>query len=273
MTWGESFILGIFQGLTEFLPVSSSGHLVLVQNLIGLKSHSLAFNIAAHLGTLCSIFVIYRKIIGLVILKLCSYPKTKEYSPEVHLALMVIVASVPTAIIGLGFKDLFETLFSDLNAIAICFLITGAILLSTRFKKNHHKSIQNFTDFSQVKLTELTFSKALLVGVAQSFAIAPGISRSGSTIATGLLLGLPRSTAALFSFMISIPAIMGAGLLELRNLELSEKILAPLIMGFGVSFFAGLIGLWLILKFVRNGRLELFTAYLWPLGIWLLFIK
>lgn len=273
MTVGESFILGIFQGLTEFLPVSSSGHLVLVQDLLGLPGQSLAFNIAAHIGTLCSIFVIYRNILYRILLAVLKYPKTKVYSAEIHLALMAVVASVPTGIVGLGFKDFFESLFSNLNAVAICFLITGGLLLLTRFRKSPQGSVLDFTDFSSLQLSDFTWKKAFMIGLAQSFAIAPGISRSGSTISAGLLLGLPRSLAALFSFVISIPAIAGAGLIELRHVEMSASVLSPLLLGFFVSFVSGLVGLSLILKFVKNGKLEIFTVYLWPLGFWLLFFR
>ena len=273
MTTFESLILGIFQGLTEFLPVSSSGHLVLAQNLMDLPDQSLAFNVAAHLGTLCSIFVIYRRVIFRVVSQVILFPRHRVYSAEVHLALMVVIASVPTGVVGLSLKDVFESMFSDLRLIAVCFLVTGSVLLATRFKKSPQGSVLDFTDFSKLQLNELTAKKAFLIGLAQSIAIAPGISRSGSTISTGLFLGLPRSLAALFSFMISIPAILGAGLLELRHLEPSSSILAPLLTGFIVSCFAGLFGLWMILKFVKNGRLELFTLYLWPLGIWLLFFR
>lgn len=265
MTWLESILLGFVQGLTEFLPVSSSGHLVIFQKLIGLPEHMLVFDIAVHLGTLCSVFVIYRHQILQVIYDLIIYVKTKEINKGAHLFFMVIVGSIPTAIIGFTLKDMFERLFQSMLAVGIFLFITGFILLLTRKKQVADKK-DDFFDLNG--LEDLKWWHALVIGVAQGGAIAPGISRAGSTIATAILLGLSRKTASLYSFMLSIPAILGATLLEFKDIQdWNSDFMTVMSIGFASAFVFGLIGLKVVLHFVKKGRLEVFTAYLWAFSI------
>ncbi len=265
----QAVVLGIIQGLTEFLPVSSSGHLVLFQELLGVEEHSLVFDIAVHLGTLASVITVYFRLIKeTVISGVCSL-KSRTMSPELKLILFVVVATIPTAIIGLSLKSTFEAMFSNFTAVGMCLIVTGFLLLLTR-ERGKELSVgggKAFLSFSVEDLKSLSCKKAMIIGLAQAGAIAPGISRSGTTIAVAIFLGLPRNLAALFSFMLAIPAILGAGLLQLRDITyLGSQDLMGLGVGFIVAYLAGLVGLLGVLHFVKKGRLEVFTVYLWLLG-------
>ncbi|NQY99635.1 MAG: undecaprenyl-diphosphate phosphatase [Bdellovibrionales bacterium] len=244
------------------MPVSSSGHLVLFQKLLGVEVHSIEFDVAAHLGTLASIFTVYRSFIAKTVKQTFSKPYSLNADNKLLLRL-VIFASVPTGVIGLLLKDYFEAMFSNLSGVAVCLSITGAILMFSKWRSPDQDQA-DFLNFSVDDLKPLTWRIAILIGFAQAFAIAPGISRSGMTIASGMLLGLPQSVAALFSFMISIPAILGAGLLQLKDLDQFEpSMLINLAVGFAVAYVSGVVGLKLVLHYVKKGRLHLFSYYLW----------
>ncbi|MBT4760508.1 MAG: undecaprenyl-diphosphate phosphatase [Bdellovibrionaceae bacterium] len=261
----QSIILGIVQGLTEFLPVSSSGHLVVFQKLLALKEHSLIFDIAVHLGTLLSIFTLYHKPITTIFSSFFKSLKSRSLNEGSYFLMMMVVASVPTAIIGFSLKDLFEQLFSSLLWVGVFFIVTGIVLKLTQ-KKSMSSESMSFTDFKDIQ--KISFKQALLIGLAQGAAIAPGISRAGSTIAMGILSGLDRKTAALFSFLISVPAILGASLLQFKDVTSWDgDFLTVLLIGGASSYVSGLFGLWFLLKFVKKGRLEVFSYYLWLLGL------
>lgn len=264
MDWLQAIILGIVQGVTEFLPVSSSGHLVIFQKLVGIEQHSLAFDVAAHLGTLCSVITIYFGLIRSVAKETLAFPFRREVTPRVRLAFFVAAGSVPTAVIGLSLKDTFESLFSNLVAVGCFLIVTGTVLFLTR----KSTSADGPTDYrSAINIDQLTYQKALLIGVAQGMAIAPGISRSGMTIAAGLFLGLPSNVAAMFSFMLAIPAVLGAGILQLKDVTWSAGVVNSLATGFVVAYISGVVGLWMVLHFVKKGRLQVFSAYLWIVGL------
>lgn len=268
MDFLQAVVLGVVQGLTEFLPVSSSGHLVLFQKFLGIQEHSLIFDVAVHLGTLASVVTVYFKFIKETTVSGMQSLKTKTMSSELKLILFIVAATIPTAIIGLSFKSTFEALFSNITAVGVCLVITGFLLLLTRGKGSATQlNGKAFLGFSIEDLNTLSWQKAVLIGLAQAGAIAPGISRSGTTIAIAILLGLPRNLAALFSFMLAIPAILGAGVLQLKDItHLDSQDLMGLGVGFIVAYLAGLAGLLGILHFVKKGRLEVFTVYLWILG-------
>lgn len=270
MTYIDALILGILQGLTEFLPISSSGHLVIAQRILGIGKHDLAFDMVLHLGTLLSIFTIYWALVRQIFGKLFAQPRAflQGENGEGHFMRMVVLGSVPTAAIGLLFKDYFEEMFSDMYSLGICFLITAGLLLLTRLRGEVKFSREQL--FSLSGSEKVTVGIALLVGVAQGAAIAPSISRSGITIVAGLLLGLPGHIAAIFSFVLSVPAIIGAALLELRHISLENTSLGVLAVGFLVSYLFGLLGLWTIINSVRKGRMEIFSVYLIALGIYIL---
>ncbi|MCB0421884.1 MAG: undecaprenyl-diphosphate phosphatase [Bdellovibrionales bacterium] len=263
----QSLILGVIQGLTEFLPVSSSGHLVVFQKWLGVEQHSLAFDVAAHLGTLMAVITVYRKSLVAVLRGSASYLKTRKLTPAVWLFVVTFVGSLPTAFIGLAFKEQFESLFSNLTAVSIFLCITGVVLFfSDRYQvESEHSARVDLNDLKDTKMISLT--KALLIGVAQGLAIAPGVSRSGSTIAVALFLGVKRQAAAQFSFALSVPAVLGAALLQLKDIsEFSNEVLLSLGVGFVVSYMAGLAGLLGLLFLVQKGRLRYFSFYLWIFG-------
>jgi undecaprenyl-diphosphatase len=248
-------LLGLVQGLTEFLPVSSSGHLVLVGHLIGLPSTGLVFELLLHLATLAAVVFYYRSdVTGLII----AVPRALR-SPrlgyiedqEVRLGLLIIAASVPTAVIGLAFKDQFEALTAYPQAVGAALLVTAALLLATLIKPRQ---------------SDLNLRVALLIGLAQGLAITPGISRSGATIALALLLGIATMQAARFSFLISIPAIAGAALLKLRD-GLDQLELLPAMVGFLVASVSGYFALKWLVALVKARRFAAFAPYCAVVGL------
>jgi undecaprenyl-diphosphatase len=269
MTILSSIFLGIIQGLTEFLPVSSSGHLVLFQHLFQIHENQVIFDVAVHLGTLLSIITVYRHSLLNILIGCKDSIKQKNVNTSLKLILLIVVASIPTAIIGLVFKDFFEQLFSNLTAVAIAFAITGTLLFVT--KKFQSESSGDLFQFDFVE--SVTYFQALVIGTVQGFAITPGISRSGITISSGILLKMNWTSAALFSFLMSIPAIAGASLLQFKDVIWEEFHWQPLIVGFVFSYLFGVFGLKVILKSIHKGRLYIFSYYLWGLSFLLLIYK
>jgi len=247
----EAVILGLVQGLTEFLPVSSSGHLVIFQHLLGIQEPPLTFDTLVHLGTLVPVFVIFWEDIADIIKR-----------PFSRLPLLVVVGCIPAAIMGIGLQPLFEKAFESLLVVGIGLLITGGILVLS--EKVQVSKIRNKT------WSTMTAWDALLIGVMQGIAITPGISRSGSTIAGSLLRGLNREYAARFSFLLSIPAILGAGLLQLMDLPAGAFTglnWLPYLIGPVIAAISGYIAIKLVLMFLKSGRLSVFSYYCWAVGI------
>ncbi|OGP65225.1 MAG: undecaprenyl-diphosphatase UppP [Deltaproteobacteria bacterium RBG_13_53_10] len=256
MTVFQAIFLGVVQGLTEFLPVSSSGHLVFFQSLFGLEKPQVAFDVMLHLGTLLAVVVYFRVDISQILLGTWAWVKGRSEGEEkVKLLLWIVVASVPTGLMGIIFKDWFESLFSRPKTVGLMLLVTGLLLWLTRTVRREEK-----------RTGEMGVSDALFIGIAQGVAIIPGISRSGVTISTGLFLGLNRELAGKFSFLLSIPAILGATLLEFREIDTSSGIGVAFI-GSAVAFFVGLFSLKLLMRIVRTGRLFHFSYYCWAIGI------
>ena len=250
---------GILQGLTEFLPVSSSGHLTLFQYFSGMKDleANMLTDVALHAGTLLAVIFFFRA-------DLLPYftPTGWKDQARRRIAFLIIAGSVPTALIGLTFKDSFETLFSMPKAVCIALFITGLLLLaSEKLKKNSNCC----------ELSNFSYIKAIVTGIAQGLAITPGISRSGSTIATGLLLGLKGEDAARFSFLLMIPAVGGATLLETKDLFEAGLPAAIDPTGLIVGTFAAAVTGFLALKFlvyiIREQKLSYFAYYLFLVSI------
>ena len=267
----QAIILGVIQGLTEFLPVSSSGHLVLFQHLFGLKEAELFFDISVHIGTLVAVLIFFRKDIYAIILSVLRYCKmifkTGSFSPanedsELRLALLIITGSIPTAIIGLLFHKIADQLFSSVLIAGSMLILTGIILFFTRFVKNSTKEVSLFS-----------LKDSLIIGISQGLAIIPGLSRSGTTIATGLFLGLNHETATRYSFLLSIPAILGASLLSFGDLSGSASVpIKTAITGAIASSIAGYLALKFLFYIVRRGRLHYFSPYCLAIGIFSLII-
>jgi len=265
----EAIILGIIQGLTEFLPVSSSGHLVLFQQLFGLKEAELFFDVCVHLGTLVAVIIVFRQEIIKIIsalLQLVSLAGQKEKflqnvksDPELKMAVFIVIGSIPTAILGLLFASIADRLFSSALITGLMLMVSGLLLWLTRKAGTHAVS---------TSIGHLTPGKALIIGIVQGLAIIPGISRSGSTISTGLLLGVDRETAARYSFLLSIPAIVGAGLLSLKEgFSQTNPAIWISLLGAVPAALVGYGALKSLLHMVKKGRLYVFAPYCWLVGI------
>lgn len=267
MTTIQAVILGVIQGLTEFLPVSSSGHLVILQNFMGITEGSLEFTIVLHLGTLVAVFVAYHKSIFMMIkeffLMLFDIIRFKgaqlDKSKYRRYIWYIIIASVPAGIVGVLFDDIISAVFGSLTVVSITLLITGVLLiLGDQLGRNNEKSIEDIGPLD-----------AFLTGFFQMVAITPGISRSGSTIVGGLLFGLKREEAVEFSFLMSIPAVLGSLLLKVKDIiaiGMSDS-LVPLIIGFFCAAVIGYFSIILLNKLVKKGKLYYFSIYCWVLGL------
>lgn len=235
-------LLGIVQGLTEFLPVSSSGHLVVLQRIVDVGEQAVLTDLVLHVGTLVPALWFFRAdVVGVVRDTFAGQgPFLKR--PGVHLAVLVLAATVPTAIIGLTFEDLFEALFNEPLAVAPAFLVTAGLLWATPR-----------TEDGTLDLLDVHPGRAALIGLAQGFAITPGISRSGTTIAVALLLGLRREVAIKLSFLMSVPAIVGALILKSRDVVPGEVDPLPLVVGALGAAVSGYLALAWLVKLVHEG--------------------
>jgi len=259
-----ALFLGILQGLTEFLPVSSSGHLVLAQGLIpGFSQPGVLFDVTLHIGTLVAVCLYFRKDLWAILLSLFS-PATDEAVANRRLLWLLIVGSIPTAIIGLLFRKQFEAMFNDLRGAGIWFIITGLLLFIT-----------DRVQTSGRQLPAMRAVDALVIGIAQGLSIIPALSRSGSTIAAGIFLGLDRDLLVRYSFLLSIPAVAGAFVLELgAHRHDALQGFDPLAYGVG-TIAALLVGYWsiaVLLNMTRSRRLSVFAYYCWAIGVLTFFL-
>lgn len=272
LSFFQAIILGIFQGITEFLPISSSGHLVVLQHFFGIKEGNLFFTEMLHFGTLISIFIVYfNDIIKMIVefFKMLGQgiknKKIKITNIYQKMAILIIIGSIPTAIIALVFKDTFERLYTSIFSISISFIITGFLLWFVDKKTRLNKNVE-----------DMSFFDSILIGVFQGIAIVPGISRSGLTISGGLLRGLDRKLATKFSFLLALPATFGAGLLGIKEVidTGSETYFSvPLILGMFISTIVGVVSIKILMQLLENKKLHYFSYYLWTLGLILLFAQ
>lgn len=260
MTLWQSLILGIVQGLTEFLPVSSSGHLVLFQHLFGMKEPMLAFDVALHAGTLVALLIYFRKEIGAIMADFFGFLKkgscscvtsaTAEGHPS-RLWLMIFLSLIPTGAVAILFKNYFESAFSDLVSVGWQWIIMGIfLLLSVKIPEGTRR------------LEGIGWWRSLLIGLAQAVALIPAISRSGSTILAGMALGVKREDAAKFSFLISIPAIVAAVILELKHGAVyfaSQEI--AVLAGFFASALTGYLVIQWLMGIIQRSRFSMFGYY------------
>ncbi len=259
MTALKSIILGIVQGLTEFLPVSSSGHLVIFQKLLKFNDPGVLFEIAVHLGTLVAVIIYFRKDIWEIIQSIFNWRKDASENIKYahHLLFYLIIASVITAIIGFAFKDIFESLFENTVLVGFMLIITGGILFASDKIRNTTKK-------------KMSVPSSLLVGFAQSIAIIPGISRSGATITTGIFTGRTRDLATRFSFLLSIPAILGATILKIKDMQSamsSSEVVLNFILGGIVAAIVGYFAISFLIKMIKQAELFYFSIYCWIIGI------
>ncbi|QQE73870.1 undecaprenyl-diphosphate phosphatase [Brevibacillus composti] len=243
----EHIFLGIVQGLTEFLPISSTGHLVLFRKLFGMQEAGLLFDTMLHFGTLIAVVLVFWTEITQVL-----------RNPAGKLARLLVVGTIPTAVIGLAFEDYFEEISRTGVTIGWEFLATGAILWGVESMRRGNR-----------KFAQITYTDALLIGTLQGAAILPAISRSGLTIAGSLMRGIERADAARFSFLLSLPAILGASALQtvkLAKAPAESYELIPLIVGTGFAAIAGYVAIRWMLKIISTGSMKGFAVYVWILG-------
>ncbi|CUS97237.1 undecaprenyl-diphosphatase [Candidatus Kryptobacter tengchongensis] len=270
MNYLESLILAVLQGLTEFLPISSSGHLVLAEHIFGVRKTGIDFEVFVHFGTMLSVLVIFWKdIAGILtsffskIFQINKFKVNFQSDENFKTAILILWASIPAGVIGLLFEKKIEMIFQNPRLTALFLTITGLILFSTRFAKNNPDKDFNFVS-------------SFFVGIAQAFAILPGISRSGATISAGMFSGINGVKSAKFSFLLSLPAILGATILKVKEIlefSLLEKI-PILIFSTIISFITGYIAIKFLFKVISRGNFSLFAYYCLIIGfLGLIFLK
>ncbi len=269
----QAVALGAIQGLTEFLPISSSGHLVISQHLFGLKESVLLFDISVHIGTLTAVIIYFRKdlraIIDSVVRCIQLLLKGETSLTDIYedsyikLTVFIVVGSIPTAMLGLWIHKVSDKLFSSVVIVGSMLVVTGVLLFMTGFLLWSTTWINK----KGVTISQFSIKKAIIVGLIQGVAIIPGISRSGATIAGGLFLGLDKETAAKYSFLLSIPAILGAGILIFKDVHVNTALpLKIMLIGFITSGIVGYCSLRFLVHIVKKGQLHFFAPYCWLAG-------
>lgn len=266
MTTPQALVLGIVQALTEFLPVSSSAHLVIIQDYLGFKKPLLLFDVILHAATLGALLVYFRKDIGKIILSLV---RLKEKSDEEMLNrkifYFILIGTIPTLALGLLLNQWIKAMFTSVTFTSLMLLVTGALLWISRRRADSERGIE-----------EMKTTDAFLIGIMQGVAIIPGISRSGATISTGLLRGIKKELAFRYSFLLSIPAIIGALGLQLREAFLEQTLPShpfPWIGGALAAAIIGYISLVLFRKIILGKKLHIFAYYCWTIGTISLIIR
>ncbi|MFN3966954.1 MAG: undecaprenyl-diphosphate phosphatase [Endomicrobiia bacterium] len=245
----KSIFLGIVQGLTEFFPISSSGHLVFFQEIFGLKEPEILFDVVLHLGTLLAILIYLRKDL-VTLLK------------NIRFLFLIILGNFFTALVALPFKETVEKFFVDSLYPAVFLIITGILLFSASKFSKGSKTIENFS------IIEVIF-----VGIVQGISVLPGISRSGATISTGMFLGWNRIDSAKFSFLISIPSVLGATIIEAKKVPISGFAPSDFIAGFVFALISGIFALYFLFGILGKAKLHYFSYYCWVVGVIVLLIR
>lgn len=249
----KAILLGFIQGATEFLPVSSSGHLVLGSHILGFEEQGLVFDVMLHLGTLVSVVVVFREELLAMVLapyRWLSGNKAEQVHHFLLWDIYVIIATIPAVIVGFSLKERFEAIFASILLVCLMLIITGSMMIATTYLSDKGKKI--------------TGIRALIIGCAQACAILPGLSRSGSTIFCGMLLGINRETVARFSFIMSIPAILGAAVLNISDVISNPpevQTMLNLLAGTITSAFTGYFAIVLLLDIIKKNRLAWFGYY------------
>lgn len=258
----KAIILGLLQGLSEFLPISSSGHLVLAEDLLNFKQTGLAFEVFVHFGTLLAVVWVFRRDIWKMILAIPGIFRLtdKNFQGEMReyalFDIYIILGSIPAAAVGLFFEDAIEAYFHSVELVLVMLFVTGLIMWSSRYTREKREGMNGW--------------QALLIGTAQAFAIIPGISRSGSTIVTGLWLGLRRDLVAKYSFILSTPVIFGATLLKLKGLLVAPPSSAEILnlsLATVAAAISGYFAIIWLLDIIRKQRLEWFGVYCFAVSI------
>lgn len=267
MNWWQALLLGIVQGLTEFLPVSSSGHLMIFKELLGVDGEGfLDFTVTVHMATVLSTIIVFWGAIWSLLKGLFKF----KYNDETDYICKLVVSMIPVAVVGFFFKDKVEALFGDsLTVVGICLLVTALLLfLSDHFRIGAKaKDAPGGTSSSKEPRNGISFLQAFIVGIGQSFAVAPGLSRSGTTIATGLVCGVKRTVMAQFSFLMVLVPIIGEQMLDLLKVATGEATFGggvgvlALLLGFVSAFVSGLFACKAMVALVRRAKLSWFALY------------
>ena len=267
MTYIEAIVLGLVQGLAEFLPISSSGHLALLQQFFGIEEDKvLLFAVLLHVGTLLSVFIVYWKYIWELIVELfltmndlCTGKGLRlAERPVRKLGVLIIIATIPTGIIGIVGGDFFDSLYNSVIPIGVGLIITGFLLVAAERMGNSRRGLE-----------QMNFRNAFFIGVVQGIAICPGISRSGSTLFGSLICNLERKFAVKFVFLISIPSILGSAVLELPDAidaGIDPSFIGPILVGMLVAAVSGLVAIKTMIKIVSDKKLSYFSYYVWIVG-------
>lgn len=257
MEWWEAFLLGLVQGLTEFLPVSSSGHLTIFREILGVDPEGfLDFTVTVHFATVLSTIVVFWSVIVKILKGLLKF----RYNDETDYFLKICVSMIPVAIVGLFFKDRVEALFGGgITTVTVCLIVTALLLLFSDFFRFKGLSAKEYRN-------GISYWQAALVGLGQACAVAPGLSRSGTTIATGLVCGVKRENMAQFSFLMVLVPIIGEQLLSVIDMASGEGIasaigVVPLLCGFVAAFISGLFACRLMVALVKKSKMRWFALY------------
>ena len=266
----KSIILGLIQGLTEFLPISSSGHLVICKSFLDVETQGVIWELVLHFSTLVAIICVFYKDIFMIIKSVClsckklfsgeSIINIYKDDPHTRFFLLMIIGTIPTVIIAFSFRDALESLYNKPGITGYMLIVTGTMLWLTKYNLRTNSNKKNLGIFD-----------ALIIGFVQGLAIAPGISRSGSTIASATFRGVDRETAARFSFLMVIPVILGGMILLAKDtITLKNEEITFLIIGSVVALITGYISLRVLIRIVNNGKLHLFSYYCWPVGLFVI---
>lgn len=260
MSWWQAVILGLVQGLTEFLPVSSSGHLAIGREILGVDaSGDLVFEVAVHAATVLATIVVFWKPIVQLFRGLFKF----KYNDETDYVFKIIVSMVPVFVVGMFFKDWVEALFSSLLVVGVALMVTALLLFFSDRKPARHVA-----EGSQAR-NGISFLQAFLIGVGQAFAVIPGLSRSGTTISTGLLCGVKREVVAQFSFLMVLVPILGEAFLDLIGGDFAASSIGvlPLVLGFAAAFASGLFACKAMIALVKRAQLKWFALYCAIVGL------
>jgi len=260
MTYLEVIVISVVQGLTEFLPVSSSGHLVLTSSLFGVREPGITLEIALHFGTFMSVLLVFWKdIVNILIAffsniwRICKIPENYRNNESFRISLLVIVSMIPAALAGFFLRDLIEVLFNSTRAVGIALIVTGLILFFAQWAPRLKRSPG--------------IGSVIIMGIFQAFALIPGISRSGSTITAGLLAGMDREKVAKLSFIMALPLIVGATVMEIPHISQGEGTeFLKLFIGMIIAFISGIFALKWLIRILIRGRLSAFSYYCVLLG-------
>ncbi len=258
----QAIVLGIVQGIGEFLPISSSAHLVLIPYLFGWGESGLAFDVALHFGTLLAVLVIFFKDWWNLFIGAVNKITKKKDSTENKMFWYLIIATVPGALVGFILDDIIEGVFrKQIWLIALALAIMGVLIyLGDKWASNHYKK--------EIKFEKITLKQAFIVGCSQAFAVIPGFSRSGTTILAGRLMGISKEAITKFTFLLSVPIIAGAAVLKITDLVLSVEV----VIGVLTSFIVGILSIKFLLKYIKNHDFSVFAFYRVVLAL-IVFVK